>query len=144
MQLSEHFSLEELVASSTALRLGIDNTPPPDIVANLRMVAAGLEQARVLLGGIPLHVDSGYRCPALNKAVGGAVASDHMRGLAADIVCNLKPLTVALLLTRDPRFVYDQLIQEGTWTHLGFAPTMRRQVLTAHFGPGGTTYTEGL
>lgn len=143
MQLTEHFSLEELTASSTALRLSIDNTPPPEVIENLRVVAAGLEIARAILGGIPFHIDSGYRCTALNTAVGGAAFSAHTLGYAADVVCALAPSDVVKKLLLGG-LVFDQLIQEGVWTHMSFAPAMRRQVLTAHFGPGGTTYTEGL
>src|SRR5690242_11290128 len=87
MQLSEHFSLEELIASEVAARQGIDNAPSPPIMANLRVLAAGLERVRAALGGKPIHVSSGYRCLALNRAVGGAVRSAHIDGLAADILC---------------------------------------------------------
>src|ERR1051325_8425715 len=86
MQLTEHFSLEELIASEVAARKGIDNTPPDDIVAKLRVLAAGLERVRAVRDG-PIHVTSGYRCLALNTAIGGAHDSMHIQGLAADILC---------------------------------------------------------
>jgi hypothetical protein len=143
VQLTKNFSLEELTASSTALRLGIDNAPSAEIVGNLLVTAVGLENARVILGEMPLHIDSGYRCPALNAAVGGAKDSAHMTGFAADVVCAFEPIVVIRKLLLGS-LEFDQLIQEGAWTHMSFAPTMRKQVLTAHFGPGGTTYTEGL
>ena len=69
MQLTAHFSLEELIASETATRSGIDNTPPSELMPNLRALADGLEKVRAALGGRPIHINSGYRCPALNKAV---------------------------------------------------------------------------
>ncbi|HXA97573.1 MAG TPA: D-Ala-D-Ala carboxypeptidase family metallohydrolase [Candidatus Dormibacteraeota bacterium] len=87
MQLTEHFSLEELIASEVAARSGIDNTPSATIVSNLRVLAQGLERVRAAFGGKPIHVNSGYRCAALNAAIGGAGNSLHMQGLAADIVC---------------------------------------------------------
>jgi uncharacterized protein YcbK (DUF882 family) len=70
--------------SQTAARMGIDNTPTPEILKNLRIMAAKLEEIRSLLG-VPVLVSSGYRCPALNKAVGGSKGSAHLLGLAADI-----------------------------------------------------------
>lgn len=144
MTLTTHFTLDELVASSTATRLGIDNTPPPQIVAALGVTAAGLEQVRTLLGDKPMHIDSGYRCPALNAAVRGAKNSAHMSGYAVDFVCPGfgTPIEIVRAIQASP-IHFDLLIQEGTWVHISFAPDMRRQVLTAHFGPGGTTYTQG-
>lgn len=146
MQLSDHFSLAELVASSTATRLGIDNTPSPQIVAALGVTAAGLEQVRSLLGGQPMHIDSGYRCPALNAAVRGAKNSAHMSGFAADFVCPSfgTPIEIVRAIQAS-NLQFDQCIVEcNAWVHISFAPDMRRQVLTAHFGPGGTTYTQGV
>ena len=66
--LSPFFSLDEMTRSQTALRLGLDNTPPAEAIAELRRLCANLlEPARLLLG-VPLHVDSGFRCSALNAA----------------------------------------------------------------------------
>lgn len=123
MQLTDHFSLEELIASETAVRAGIDNNPPESIVANLRVLAAGLELVRAALGGRPIHLNSGFRCAALNAAVGGARNSMHMRGLAADILCPQfgSPLEVcrAIVAAKVPT---DQVIHEfGKWCHVSFA-----------------------
>lgn len=85
MQLTEHFTLAELTASNKATQLGIDNTPPPEIVLRLVMVAEMLERIRSTLNA-PIIVTSGYRCERLNMAVGGSSTSDHPRGHAADIV----------------------------------------------------------
>lgn len=144
MQLSPHFSLEELTASSTARRLGIDNTPPAEALANLAVTANGLEGVRSLLGQ-PMRIDSGFRCPALNRAVGGAKTSAHMSGYAADFVCPEfgDPLAIVKAIAAS-ELPFDQVIQEGTWVHISFDPQLRRRILTAHFGPGGTTYTEGV
>lgn len=142
-QLTEHFSLEELTASSTAQRLGIDNTPSLDIVATLTMTAMGLEKIRSMLG-FPLHIDSGYRSPELNAAVKGAATSAHMQGYAADFTCPEfgTPLEIVHII-QNSRLAVDQCIQEGSWCHVSFDPRMRGEFMTAHFGPGGTTYTQG-
>lgn len=86
MQLTQHFTLEELTRSNKAQQLGIDNTPPPELVPRLVMVAEMLERIRSTLGR-PVVVTSGYRCETLNLAVGGATTSDHPQGHAADITC---------------------------------------------------------
>lgn len=144
MNLSEHFTLEELVASQLAARQRIDNRPAPAVIENLRRVAGALEQIRALAGR-PVMVSSGYRSPALNKAVGGAASSVHLLGLAADITVPGLTAKALATLIRDSGLVLDQLIYEGTWVHVGLAEDKpRRQVLTARFGQGGTTYSQGI
>ena len=87
MKLSENFSLEELTASETAARKGIDNTPSEDVISNLKRLAAALQEVRALLNHRAILVSSGYRSPELNQAVGGSATSDHCKGLAADFIC---------------------------------------------------------
>lgn len=144
MNLAPHFTLAELVESQTATRKGIDNTPSPAIIAGLARVAAMLEQVRTLVGG-PITVSSGYRCPALNKAVGGASNSAHVLGLAADITApGMSPQALAKLIQR-AGLAFDQLIYEGTWVHIGLsASSPRRQVLTATFVGGKASYSVGI
>ena len=84
MKLTEHFTLEELIKSSTADRLKIDNAPTKSIIFNLTEVAQLLEKIRTTYGK-PIIVTSGYRCEALNNAVGGSKTSQHRLGQAADI-----------------------------------------------------------
>ncbi|KUZ33599.1 D-Ala-D-Ala carboxypeptidase family metallohydrolase [Burkholderia territorii] len=146
--LTAHFTLEELVASDTARRRGIDNTPSATVAANLRRTAEALERVRELLGGRPVVVTSGYRSPALNSAIGGVPNSAHKLGLAADFVCPKfgTPLDICRAISRSS-IEFDQLIQEGTWVHIGLAAAgvkPRRQVLTASFGSARTMYSEGL
>lgn len=144
MNLSPHFTVAELVESQTATRKNIDNTPAPAVIANLTRIAALLEQVRVLVGA-PLTVSSGYRSPALNRAIGGAASSAHVLGLAADIsTSKLAPRALAQLIEKSG-IVFDQLIYEGTWVHIGLSTGVpRNQVLTARFGAGGTTYVKGI
>lgn len=85
MKLTPHFTLEEMSASNKARELGIDNTPPPELVPRLLHVAEMLEGVRSTLNA-PVIVTSGYRGPQVNKAVGGVTSSDHTQGHAADIV----------------------------------------------------------
>ena len=145
MQLTEHFSTEELTASSTAQRFSIDNTQPAEILPRLNVLAHGLEIVRTLLGDHPLHIDSGYRCPELNAAVKGARDSAHMKGYAADFTCADygTPLDIVQTLAHSD-VQFDQIIQEGTWVHISFDPQLRREILTAHFGADGTTYSKGV
>ena len=75
VDLSPNFSLQELSHSDVALRRGLDNTPNAGEVANLQRLAEDLlEPVRALLG-VPLHINSGFRCPSLNQALGGAIGS---------------------------------------------------------------------
>jgi zinc D-Ala-D-Ala carboxypeptidase len=134
--LTSHFTLAELCVT----RHGA-NVPPPAVVERLRTVTAPvLEQVRLLLGGRPIIVSSGYRGPAVNAAVGGVVTSAHLTGYAADFICPTfgTPLEVCATISRST-LDFDQLIQEGTWVHLSVDPRMRREVLTragAGFSPG--------
>lgn len=119
VNLSEHFTLEELTESDYATRHGLDNTPPPDILDNLKRVAAVLELVRAAVGK-PVIVSSGYRSPEVNVGVGGTVNSAHCQGLAADIkVHGMRPYDVCQAI-RKSGIGYDQLILEyGAWAHIG-------------------------
>ena len=86
MKLSENFTLEELIHSNTAERMGIDNVPKDEkVVENLRSLCLEVLQPLRDYVGAPVHINSGYRCPELNMAVDGVKNSQHCRGEAADI-----------------------------------------------------------
>lgn len=85
MQLTPNFTLAEFTRSQTASRLGIDNHPSDAVVRNLLSLCRNLLQPLRELVGRPLIVTSGYRCPALNRAVGGVAHSQHLVGEAADL-----------------------------------------------------------
>lgn len=130
-QLTPHFSLDELTYTE---HREIDNTAPPDVVENLKRTADLLEQVRVVLNGKPVMVSSGYRCPALNDAVGSKRTSQHMIGCAADFhVSDMTPDEVVQAIMRST-IQFDQLIREfDRWTHISVPNTVadapRRQVL---------------
>ena len=145
MKLSSFFTLEELTFSEWAERHGVDNTPSPEIVENLKRLAYTLDEVRVLLGR-PVHLNSGYRSEAVNEGVGSTSKhSAHLDGRAADFVSREygTPLEVCRAI-EGSEIEFDQLIFEHTWTHFGIArdgEAPRRQVLTLM--PGGT-YATGI
>lgn len=147
MILSSHFTIDELTASETAARLGINNEPSEAIVFNLRLLAAGLELVRAALGNLPIHVNSGFRCAALNAAVGGSANSAHMRGLAADIICPRfgPPLAVCRAIVA-AHIDTDQVIHEyGKWCHVGFAaPGTRARGSLLTIASSAAGYQPGL
>lgn len=142
--MSRHFTIAELTASQTATRRGIDNTPPPAALENMARTMDLLEQVRLLANG-PIMVSSGYRCPELNRAIGGSSTSAHVQGLAADINApGITPKRLAQLIQASG-LIFDQLIYEGDWCHIGLsAGVPRNQVLTARFSDGRATYTRGI
>lgn len=146
MMLSGHLSLAEMVRSSTALRHGIDNTPPAHAIERMKVLAATLfEPARKLLW-VRLHVNSGYRCLELNRAVKGSKTSAHMRGEAIDFVPIDMDKMDAFRILRDSDLPYDQLIEEcgrDGWIHMAIAregQQPRREVLYASGSPGNWIY----
>lgn len=147
MMLTPHFSLEELTASETAARAGIDNTLPAARMPNIRALAEGLELVRSALGNRPIHINSGYRCEALNMRVGGAKSSRHLHGLAADIICPAfgTPLEVCRAIVA-AGVKPDQVIHEfGKWCHVAFAApgaVPRGELLT--IASAKTGYVVGL
>ncbi|MEO6934865.1 MAG: D-Ala-D-Ala carboxypeptidase family metallohydrolase [Collimonas sp.] len=136
--LTEHFTLEEFTRSDKARSLSIDNRPAPAIVANLRRLAKFNELVRLELGGAAMVISSGYRCQALNRAVGSAGNSAHLDGLACDFTAPAFGVPMEICQALDKSYLqFDQLIYErvggAVWVHLGIAvegKTPRRQVLT--------------
>ena len=143
MKLSKHFTLAELTRSATAQRLGLENSPTVQELANLMRLAGVLEEVRRVLGHRPILISSGFRSEAVNKAVGGATTSAHRLGLAADFTCPSfdSPLAVCQAVAASD-IEFDQLIHEkGAWVHLGLSQgTPRTQLLTFD----GSRYLSGL
>lgn len=146
MRLTEHFTLAEFTRSQVAARRGIDNTPDEQVFENLATLCELiLEPLRVNLG-IPIRINSGFRCPELNSAIGGSRFSQHMTGNASDIdVPGMEPIDVAQKII-DLGLPFDQLIHEfQSWVHVSYDPDRdRRAVLTARLIDGRTQYVNGL
>jgi zinc D-Ala-D-Ala carboxypeptidase len=148
MQLSKNFSLAELVKSEYAIRHGIDNTPSEATIDNLKSLATNiLQRIRDRFGVVV--VNSGYRSPQLNVAIGGSKSSDHVLGLAADIeVPGMS--NYALAKWCEENLSFKQLILEfympgdpdSGWVHISYGT--KQQVLTAVKENGSTVYKVGL
>lgn len=126
-----YFTISELTRSDTARRLGIDNRPPASAVAALHaLVDNVLDPLREAWGG-PIHVNSGYRCPELNRIVGGTSTSQHQRGEAADITVGTRSGNRRLLaLIRRLNLPVDQCIDEKgcRWIHVSHRPNRNRRL----------------
>ena len=112
-----YFTIEELCASDTARRRGIDNTPDAAKRQKLQTLIEQLLDPIRAAWGAPIVVNSGYRSPKLNAAVGGVSTSQHLRGEAADISVGTpaenKRLFDRIVSLRDEgRIAFDQLIWE--------------------------------
>lgn len=148
VHITEHFSLAELTRTST----GTENDPDVQSGANLvRLAETILEPIRALLG-VPLIVHSGYRCAAVNKAVGGSInpPSAHTEGRACDFHpgdgMDIKQAFDKIRLSEIP---YDKILIEhhggSWWIHVQVAKrgnTPRRLAFTASIGPDGPHYAQ--
>jgi hypothetical protein len=121
LKLTEHFTLEELTASEIAVRNGLDNTPNPLVLNNLKTLAKGLEDVREVLGR-PIIINSGYRSLVVNQLLGSKPTSQHTKGLAADFICpsfgSPKDIIKKIVFSD---IQYDQVILEfDRWVHISF------------------------
>lgn len=134
--LTPHFTLEEFTDSQTAARKGIHNVPSANSQErkNIQRTAEVMEKVRTILEDKPVLVSSGYRSPAVNKAVGGSSNSAHISGLAVDFSCPGfgTPLQICKKLKPHMQDLgIDQLIHEyDSWVHLGLRDPPRHQCLT--------------
>ena len=153
MRLSENFTLTEFTKSQTGLRLGIDNDPQGEHLENLRHLVNEIIQPVRSHYGRVITINSGYRSPALNQAIGGASTSQHCRGEAADIeIPGVPNYDLALYIQQHCEF--DQLILEfytpgiadSGWVHVSLRRDgkNRKHTLTAMRQKGKTVYQTGL
>lgn len=153
MKMSEHFTLNELTFSATAHAIGLNNTPPPEIFANMQnYLVPGAERARVILLNNAIIVSSGFRSKELNRLIpGSSDTSAHTLGYAIDFTCPGfgNPYQVCVALAESD-LVFDQIIYESAldryqnltiWCHASFDPRARRMTLTKK---PGQDYIPGL
>lgn len=109
--MGKYFTINELCKSSVAANKGIDNTPTQEIIDNLNELIDNVLDPLREWYGMPIHIESGYRCPELNKAVGGVSNSFHTMGYAADIDMGEK---------EDNQPIFDYIKDNLPFTELGF------------------------
>lgn len=123
-----YFTLAELIRSAEAKKRGIDNTPTFEVVEHLRELTEKVLEPMRAAYGMPIKVSSGYRCPELNRVVGGAATSVHQIGYAADLQVGgsfekFRDFVVQWFRKTGTRF--DQLLIESDrktgarWIHVG-------------------------
>ena len=155
MKLSKNLTLKECLRSKTAKRLGIDNTPEDEtVIKNLEKVARFIFQPLRDAFGCPIYVSSGYRCPDLNRAIGGSKRSQHMEGRAldldADVYQNCTNAQIFNWIKNNLDF--DQIVWEfGTednpdWVHVSYVSEddNRNRCLVAKRDSKGKVYYEVL
>jgi hypothetical protein len=150
-KISEHLDLSEVVRSETAKRLGISNMPTPEHIENFKKLAENIFEPIRNNFRVPIHLSSGYRSVALNKAIKGSSSSQHCKGEAIDLDMDGSSNGVTNKMVFDyilKNLDFDQLIWEfGTsenpdWVHVSYNSdgAQRKQVLRAVKGAKGTTY----
>jgi zinc D-Ala-D-Ala carboxypeptidase len=139
MQLSEHFSYAELTKSTTASRKGISNAPSKEHAANLVTLCNEVLEPLRKLYGRPIRISSGYRSPALNKLVGGSLASHHCLGMAVDIdqgsaAENMKIFNLLKAYGSFTQLIYEfgNLEDGPDWVHVSYdKDDLSREILRA-------------
>lgn len=117
-KITENYTMEEFTRSETAEKLGIRNEPDSRAKLAIVNLCTKLLQPLREAYGKPMPVNSGYRCPELNKAVGGVPTSMHQNGEAADIRCDHPAELVRCLM--DEGLDFDQCIRYSTFVHLSY------------------------
>ena len=152
MKLSNNFSLKEMTKSQTATRKDIDNEPGEEEIENLKQLCERVLQPVREHFGKAVRVNSGYRSPKLNSAIGGFKTSDHCKGMAADIEINgVANADLAEWIKDNCEFrqlileFYTPGIPDSGWVHVSYdLDDNRRKILTAMKEDGRTVYKVGL
>jgi len=152
MNLTTNFSLHEMTKSETALRKNIPNIPTKNTLANLKTLAEKVLQPVRDHYGVGVKVNSGYRSPDVNTAVGGSRTSDHCKGMAADIeIAGLPNAELAQYIKDNLKYTqlilefYTPGISDSGWVHVSYDENnLKGQTLTAVKKEGKTVYLTGL
>ena len=150
-KISEHLDLSEVIRSEQAKRMGVSNMPTPEHIENIKKLAENIFEPIRNNFRVPIHISSGYRSEALNKAIGGSKTSQHSKCEAIDIDMDGSSNGVTNRMVFDyiiKNLEFDQLIWEfGTsenpdWVHVSYSASgkQRKQVLKAVRVDGKTTY----
>ena len=152
MKLSKNLALSEVIKSRTADALGIDNTPDEWVTENLRQVAINIFQPLRDAFKCPIYVSSGYRCPELNRAIGGAKRSQHMEGRALDLDADVfgECTNAQIFNWIKENLEFDQIVWEfgddsnPNWVHVSYVHdgNNRKRCLKACRDDKGKTYYE--
>ena len=152
MQLTNNFSLTEMVKSETALRHDMDNTTGESEIENLKKLCEQILQPVRNHYAKGVKVNSGYRHPEVNAKVGGSKTSDHCKGQAADIeIPGVPNAELAEYIAKNFSFTqvilefYTQGVPDSGWVHVSYDPAnLKKQTLTAVKKDGKTVYLPGL
>jgi len=150
MKISEHISLKEALRSNTAKRLGINNTPDEEAMANMKVIAQTVFEPLREHFGEPIYISSFYRSPQLNKAIGGSKKSQHCKGEAIDIDDVYSKATNADFFNYiKEKLEFDQLIwefgnnEQPDWVHVSYnLGKNRMRILKAVKQNGRTQYID--
>lgn len=152
MRLSKNFTLAELTKSEAALRKGLDNTPSLTVIDNLQALVDNVLQPVREHFKLAVKVNSGYRSPEINEAVGGSKTSDHCKGMAADIeIPGVSNYMLALWISQNLKYTqlilefYTPGVPDSGWVHVSYDPAnLKCQNLTAVLEKYKTVYLQGL
>ena len=148
MQLSEHFTLEELIKSETADRWGIDNTPNTQQITNLKLVCINILEPVRKFFGVPIKPSSGFRCLEVNTKINGSKTSSHLMAQAVDFeIAGISNYVLATWIAENLEF--DQVILEcytkgqpnSGWVHVGYKRNGNRNSILTY---SNKEYTKGL
>lgn len=131
IQFTPNFSLHEMLTTEHRQFDAEQYNPPATVVENLRALCIHILQPLRDALGTPLKINSGYRCPSLNKAIKGAVNSQHMTGQAADIIDLTHGNAFLFKKIKDLNLPFDQMIDEFgfRWVHVSYDPTRNRKAI---------------
>ena len=137
MKLTENFALNEFIYSDTANWYGINNIPNQETISNLRLLCKNVMQPVRNYIKSPVIITSGYRCPLLNKKVGGVPTSQHQFGMACDFITPNKDLMISFNYIKD-YLEFDQLLFEknksgNIWIHVSHKPKANRRIYNSNY-----------